>query len=165
MRVVVPFTEMAPATAAALDATSAPWEAVDVSSDDESYWRLLRDLWADSETFLIVEHDIVVRPSTVVEMAMCPSQWCAARYPYFNGNHAGMGCAKFGTSLLRALPDAIGEIGDRFDGSHPRRHWCRLDAWLTRLLHQRGIPLCTNHAPVGHVRSFPGTVKPSHGCC
>lgn len=163
MRVVVPTTDLRPETEAALDVSGWSWESVDVSSSDEAYYQLLAELWAAGETFAIVEHDIVVGPETLNQLADCYSDWCVAPYPYFVGLYPGLGCMKFGDTLLRRWPQALQEVGEMADGTHPRRHWCRLDAWLCdRFLQSHNENRCV-HEQVGHVRNT-AAIGPAHGC-
>ncbi len=165
MRVVVPYTNLRNETRAAIEASGWDYDPIDVSSDDEAYWRLLRDLWAAGETFCIVEQDIVVKPETLDGLAACTEWRCAAAYPYFNGLYPGLGCTRFSAELLSSVPGAIEEIGSWSDEIHPLRHWCRLDGWLQTLLKRNyHVPLCTNHGIVGHIRDYSGSPYPSHGC-
>ena len=162
MKVYVPFTEVHKDTLAALVASKCDYELVRVSGSDEAYWELLSDLWAKRETFTIVEHDVVIRPDTIDELANCSFDWCAFPIPYLSSTHIGMGCVKFGVSLMQRFPDALDRVAPISDAKHPPKHWCRLDAWLqTRILPMQERH---NHTTVlGHIRSG-DTISPSHGC-
>ncbi len=163
MRVVVPVTDVRTETLSAVEVSGWAYDVVDVSDSDESYWSLLAGLWSDGETFCIVEQDIVVGPATLTGMAECASPWCACPYPYFVGLYAGLGCAKFGSALLRNTPGAIERVGAMSDATHAAKHWCRLDAWLQVVLHQQGARRCI-HASVGHLRPDGHLPYPAHGC-
>lgn len=165
MRVVVPFTTLAPGVAAALDATGWLWESVYVGASDEDYWDLLASLWADGDTFAIVEHDVLVEPGTLDELNDCSSQWCGFAVPYFNGPYPGLACAKFGSGLIGMKPNALQEVAAISDPAHPPKHWCRLDAWLQyRVLPATGARRCIHPQILGHVRPHDGVPRPSHGC-
>ena len=161
MRVVVPFTNLRPETEKALAASGWPYETVDVSNGDDAYYWLLYRLWAEGATFAIVEHDIVVGPSTLSDMAACNKDWCGYAAPYWGGNHVGMNCVKFSAALIARHPDAMDRIANMSDPKHPPMHWCRLDCWLQshvlRLYETHHI-----HAEVlGHAKE---RLVPSHNC-
>lgn len=67
-----------------------------VGHDSHAYWNLFLDLWDEGEPFVIVEHDIVVRPSTIQRLENCPALWCGFVYHEAPGEPvAGLGCTKF----------------------------------------------------------------------
>lgn len=160
VRVVVPFTRLTPSTVAALDATGRRWEPVDVSGSDDAYWTLLDRLWRSGGTFVVVEHDVVVRPGTIDELESCPSEWCAFPTVYLAGAHYGLGCCKFAGALTRRIPDALEQVAAISDGAHGPRHWCRIDAWLTtRVLPAAGARMCQHDTILDHPAG-----RSSHGC-
>lgn len=162
---IVPHTTLQPDTAAALDATGWKWTPVDVSWHDGAYWSLLATLWDAGETFAIVEHDVIVEPDTLDRLARCPEAWCAHPTPYLHGEHVGMGCVKFTDRLIAARPQAVEEVGDMHDLQHPRRHWCRLDAWLqTMVLPHTGVQRHVHQPALRHVRPYETVPMPTHGC-
>src|ERR1035437_668772 len=75
-RVILPYTRFEPKVREAIDATGWNYEPFDVSASDDAYWKLLRVLWGDGKTFIIIEHDIVIRPGTLRQLAGCVSHWC-----------------------------------------------------------------------------------------
>jgi hypothetical protein len=165
VKVIVPYTHIAPGVAEALDATKWQWTGIDVSGSDENYWRVLQTLWQSGETFCIVEHDVLLRPNTLTELDLCESAWCAFPVPYMGGGYAGMACVKFGASLIAACPDALDRVAPLSDASHPPRHWCRLDSWLQYgILPTTGFSRHVHDPPLGHFRPDGGEPWPSHGC-
>lgn len=162
MRIVVPYTRLSVPVLAALDATGRPHELVEMT-DDEAYWRLLRDLWSDAETFAIVEHDIVVHPTVFDELDACPEQWCGFPHLYVCGGESGyygLGCVRFRASLLQAVPDAMEQVGEMSDAIHPMRHWCTLDKWLqAEVLPRAGMGRHHHPTVLGHEGR-----TPAHGC-
>lgn len=161
MRVVIPHTTIGDGV---LEAVQGSWheliELRDVSGSDESYWELLNELWGAGETFAIVEQDIVVGSSTLVTMAQCSRDWCAAPYPYFGGvPYMGLGCVKFTTAMMRQEPDLMTYAADVIYPGHDRKHWCTLDATIQRRLTTLGYPV-HQHGGVHHQHLWP-----THGCC
>ncbi len=159
MRVVVPFTSLAPETAAALDATGRQWEGRDVSADDCAYSRLLAGLWEAGEAFTIVEHDVIVTAAALGSLEACAGDWCSCPHPYLSGSYAGLGCARFRGPLLARHPDLMAEVGLMSDKGHPPGHWCRQDGYMRAVLMRRGERQCTAHPGVGHPSR-----SPAHGC-
>lgn len=164
MRILVPFTTLRSETVDAILATGRPFETADVSASDEAYWHVLADLWRSGESFCIVEHDVVVNADTFDAFADCEHEWCAAPYPYFNGDYPGLGCVRFSEALTRRHPNVMEDVAALSDGSHPPMHWCRLDQWVRNVLMQKHRIVPCIHAPVGHARDGSGPIMPSHGC-
>jgi hypothetical protein len=165
MRVIVPFTELTSETCQSVNATGWTWEPVYVGDSDEDYWSLLAGLWADAEDFLVIEQDIVVNEDTITDLYECDSEWCSVPYDYIHGAYPGLGCAKFEGTLMKRSPKLMVEIGEFSDGTHTRKHWCRLDGWMSNALLQRyNASPCHSHPAVGHVRDYDGPPLPSHGC-
>ena len=159
MRVVHPTTRISPDAIQSLVRTGHAVEFVDVSGSDRAYFDLLAQLWAAGETFAIIEHDIVVTPSTLNELDACPHDWCAFPFRYLGRLQYGLGCVKFSAALMARIPDAIIRIGVMSDARHDRRHWCRLDAWLTTVLESVGEVRHEHLPEVWHLDD-----GCSHGC-
>ena len=112
MKIVVPFTKRHPVVEAA--AIGAEWH--DVSADDRAYWRLMCSLWEAGESFLVIEHDVVLRPDVLTQFEECPEPWCA--FGYSDICHVEcmeawantLGCTRFTGELIRATPDAVSSI-------------------------------------------------------
>lgn len=162
MIVVVPLTVVWVPVLAALDATGYEYYLVDVSDSDESYWSLLAGLWRSGDSFAVVEHDVIVEPGSIAALDECAEPWCAFAVRYGAGHHVGLGCAKFTSAFCAKRPTAMGRVGEMSDAKHPQKHWCRLDAWLSKVL----AP-ATPHVhwgPLDHLRDDGGPIAPSHGC-
>jgi hypothetical protein len=120
--IVQPFVTLFPESVAAIDGA----RFVDVSSDDQAYWRLLTDLWRKGEDFCIVEQDNVPAPGVLQEIESCPEEWCGE--PYLLGGQWGcrFGVVRFRGALMARypfIPDAI-----------KARSWHALDsAWINHL--------------------------------
>ena len=159
MRVVLAYTMLVPEVTRALDASEVDWEGVDVSDSDEAYWELLDDLWSYQADFAIVEHDVVVQSGTLKSFEECPEPWCAAPYPYFVGMYAGLGCVRFRSEVMKAVPGLLGEVAIKADTKHPSKHWCALDSRIQNVLQRHRFGIC-RHDPVLHL----GSREPAHGC-
>lgn len=167
-KVLVPFTCLRPETVVGLVDSEVQAEITyRPILDDEGYFMALDEFWTPGEgkfpePFIVVEHDIVVRPETLGELRDCPEDWCAAPYPYLNHERAwGMGCVKFSDRLIARNPWLFQQIGPDGDATHPSRHWCRLDARIFEALTRRGETRHEHEGPaLGHV----GGRSVAHGC-
>lgn len=137
----------------ALEESEWDYEPHDVSGSDRAYYDLLAELWAARETVVIVEHDIIVNPRSILELAYCQCDWCAFPYQYMSiPAYYGLGCVKFGANLMRRQPDAIRRVGVLSDMHHPQRHWCRLDGFLQYVvLPSLGESMHRHDEPVAHL--------------
>jgi hypothetical protein len=93
---------------------------------DESYWELLEGLWKTKETFIIVEHDIVVWPGALTELINCPHLWCT--FPYYSSVgwiEDGLGCTKFSGKFTRLEPKFL--YNPYPECCQHTRHYCGLD--------------------------------------
>lgn len=80
MRIVCPYTQLHPATRAALEPLGA--EFFDVSASDWEYWELVKRLWADGRAWIHVEHDLEPTRQQITQLARCPEPVCAIAYSY-----------------------------------------------------------------------------------
>jgi hypothetical protein len=124
MRIIVPFTEIHPLTERCLAEFAPQAERVNVGADAEAYWRLLRDLWSDGETFLIIEHDMEFTQAALDEALTCDCLWGLSPYPYFlswryesDGPHLNitpvgnaLGFTRFRSDLMSACPTLLDDM-------------------------------------------------------
>jgi hypothetical protein len=77
MRVVCPFVpeRLQQATTESVEALWSHVEYANVSSDRTAYFRLLCILWRKRESFIFVEHDMVV-PQEATSLERCNRPWC-----------------------------------------------------------------------------------------
>ena len=156
MKVVVPHAPRITAeTVAALKAFWPSYDPVNVGTDRLAYWRLLCQLWADGQDFILIEHDIVPTAEVFRQFRWCPSAWCTFGYYQHDAKGptallltASLGCARFRPDLMVERPDLMVRAGQRDMGSGPG-HWARLDQAVAAEL----APLepCVHEPPVGHV--------------
>ncbi len=134
----MPWAVFYPTAAHALRCAMPDAELVFVGDDDYAYARLVEALWGES--FILVEHDIVVGPDTLRELIDCPEPWCG--FPYLeepaSNPVTGLGCTKLDARLMDVPPwdmtptwgnvDAslIGRIRDE-RGNVEHRHGPALD--------------------------------------
>ncbi|HSX14893.1 MAG TPA: hypothetical protein VLE72_03240 [Candidatus Saccharimonadales bacterium] len=85
----------------------------------DSYQQLLLSLWQRSDSFIIIEHDVVPYPSIFAELSACKREWCSS--PYGSGA-ASLGCVKITKSLISKLPGLWEKM--------PLRHWQYCDSWF-----------------------------------
>lgn len=153
MRVVVPHVgDVHPDTRAVVDR----WLDVEyVCLDDDpeyGYGKLLRRLWAEQESVMVVEHDVVPWRHTIPEMALCPSPYCAAPYAWGQAVGVALGCTKFSSLFMRCYPDAA-EIACRIPSVYGEPgHFRQLDVWLQAavLRDLYGWQPCAHLPAVGH---------------
>lgn len=161
MRVIVPFVHRHPEVESALEGHDPEWRFV--GDSDRAYFDLLSELWADGESFIIVEHDNIVTPASIPELEACEHDWCGFPHPYANQLHYGLGCVKFSAPLIARNPLAMVKVGVMSDARHPKRHWCRLDSWLQYLiLPQAGEEQHRHETPIAHLGG--PSRGSSHGC-
>jgi len=152
--VVVPWTNLAPETKAALEADGIDARYVDVSADHRDYWRLLSDVWAAAETTIIVEHDIVVPPGMVQALWDCPKDWCSAPYAMGQIEGTALGCTKFSGALMKRQRTALSRIPVE------HRRWQALDSILTGTLRRNGEAEHIHGPAVRHLHYDNGVVVP-----
>jgi hypothetical protein len=130
---------------------------------DSTYFRMLQGQWESGESFINVEHDIII-PDKYPTLALCPHGWCAAPYPYLDRpRQFGLGYVKFSAALIARHPHMFDVICTWSNDKHPAKHWCTLDSWIYQYLLSRGEQRCEDHELVGHL-GHPGKKTSAHGC-
>lgn len=146
MRIVMPQAVEYPEAVAALLATTDGFLSGVVHRIDRddpfAYWNLMHALWDSGDGFIIVEHDIVVRPGVVIALARCRRAWCAYPYLQLPGEPVtGLGCTKFSALVTETV--------DPFTGVEPQI-WQNVDYAVC----SRVRAFFTEHRhgpPVGHL--------------
>lgn len=77
MLVFVPFTKIQPGTQIALIGTE--YTPVRIEGDF-GYSSYFKDRWNEAETFINIEHDVIVYPGAISALLSCPEHWCAYDY-------------------------------------------------------------------------------------
>lgn len=103
-------------------------------------------MWADGETFLLIEHDVELTPEALAEAEHCECWWSAA--PYIGQGIAhreasvivqSLGCVRFRSELMEAAPGAVARANSVQDAAKnvcPPGHWKCLDG---RILSSLGV--------------------------
>jgi hypothetical protein len=165
MRVVIPFVrgklrDETWAVGASLNATF-----VDLTDDDQGYFKLLTRLWSQGEGFVQLEENVVPIPALVQELWDCPHEWCAGFFWAWDGAVMDgesrpqrprryrvsntMALSKFGGSLLRRAP---GVMRDAVARSNDRQHFNQLDLIL---VHEGGVLQGHPYNATPHVHAQP----------
>src|ERR1035437_10546217 len=140
--VVVPFTNLRPETVKSVPATA---RFVDVGSDDQAYWRLLRDIWEARAGFIVVEHDIVPPAGFIAGLQDCSEDWCCGKYNMNGIVSPALGCTKFSASLLERTAGLLDGI------LRQHRHWQSLDSMIIGELHRRRFTEHVHDPAVRHL--------------
>ena len=171
MRVIYPYTDKRTEEShLALTRWAPTAERIYVGESEFDYGHLLEQLWNKAETFLVVEHDIVIHEGLVEEFEACEEEWCSSPYTYFDQpvttSGGGLGCTKFSSQLMHRWPNLMAQANVLPCQGHPNAHWCTRDLAVYTLLKQGGsfasqYPARRHqtHTEVGH-RAGPC----SHGC-
>lgn len=152
MRVVCPFTTFHPLCERALDLYAPDAERWHLNEHANAYHKLLANVWADGEAFLIVEHDIEIRAGVVEELEACPEPYCLFPYVGPGGNDLltrSMGCTRFSAELIAAHPTVFSDLADR-DGETSPRFWKRIDAEVAYYFQLRNVAPHVHEPPVLH---------------
>lgn len=143
LKVVVAYFRLNPAVPAALERDGITARYCDTSADDEAYWRLLRDLWSEGDTFVVLEQDKVPAPGAIQAIHDCPSLWCAYPVPRWqDGGYSDfppLCCVKFHALLMERFPKLMEEKVGGVGIGDPRlavpRHYARLDMAVALWVH------------------------------
>ncbi len=153
LRVILPYAKIDPRCAAAL--ANVPVEAVEMRGEEDYYW-LLHRLWREGESFLLIEHDVVIHDQVVPTVATCGHAWCG--YPYTVIGYFGtfLGCTHFGAQLMRWYPTLMDVVatrnlpGTRNDQENNKRFWAHLDVRMISALREAGYIQEQHYPPVQH---------------
>jgi hypothetical protein len=141
----------------------------------DAYWRLLRELWADGESFILIEHDIVVTPLVIDRLTKCTSSpWCT--HPYLGAGwkdgypkalvQTSLGCVRFDQELILDHPEVwelVGEIDNANDSA--RREYHYLDVRLLGVLRDKlGYWPHIHGEPVVHHHMYQDGCSSGEGC-
>ena len=171
MKVVVPYVNNArnhlwPETMEATHAYSVDPEFVNVHKQcgqekcdgitcisSSEYCDLFMRLWEQQESFVVIEHDIVIEESTISKLENCPRPWCGYTYSNAGGdNFAFLGCTYFEARIMKRYPHAIEEASQlRTDSNIEPGHWVRLDSCISRTLAKYRYRIHEHNPPLLHM--------------
>lgn len=149
MNVVVPYTRIVGALPIAARLLRVP-------DCDDGYWQILRDVWNEGETFIVVEHDVSPSIEALTDLWECPGLWCIQPYwhPAVGLVRTALGCAKFGASAMVKVPDLFEIIRDLpFHPGDPElvpTHWKSLNVFMVGVLYSRGLKHHEHNIRVDH---------------
>ena len=150
MRVFVPFTEVRRRTRQALELYNPSF--VDCGASQWAYPEFFQARWAEGETFINVEHDVVPWPGAIEQLWDCPHDWCWFSYPGWTADEAPFGCVKFSAALIAEHPG----VWDQYPGLLKAQGgpcftaWCGLDVYWWWYALRRGV---SGHQHFSHVGS------------
>lgn len=145
MKIIVPYVEIHPLVKKWLDQYQPYYVKME---DDNSYWRLMVDIWERGEPVTIIEHDIMPWPNAIAELESCPYPWCSNSYKMRGGYgiHHAFGCTKFTTDFMRSLPNIWSAVDTTM--------WNTLDAQLCEIAKTQGITPHPHRPPVIHLKGL-----------
>lgn len=112
------------------------------------YSRLMTEVWARGEGFIVVEHDVAPWPGAIAELAACQGDWCYFQYPDGGSLSRGLGCTKFSDRLVSGYPGLSAEWADvawqQIDGA--------VGSAVAGVLRDGSDPRCLHTPPVAHAR-------------
>lgn len=89
-----------------------------VLEGEYGYGRLMDDLWAAGNRFVLLEHDVVAWPGAVERLLRCPRVWCVHEYPLGPGTvRWALGCVKVSGVLLGYRPGFSGVVWNQLDAA------------------------------------------------
>lgn len=144
MTVVVPFTgELHPVVRDVMSEQIPDVQFCPIEGD-HGYQLLLRRLWRQRKSVVIVEHDILPWPGAIPELWQCSCRWGAYSYQLHGGIgiYHGFGCAKLTGELMEIVPNIWeGELA----------HWSQLDQMLWFAARAKGHEPHPHRPPVIHL--------------
>jgi len=147
VKVVVPHTEFRPDLCRLLEADGINARYMSTVEHDD-YWRCLYDVWAEGETFIVLEGDKYPAPGALRELWNCPHLWCIFPVPMRGTDvvspYPSLACAKFDAELMLAAPMLMDAVGD-VDLGLGQREWSRLDLAVAGFT--SNIAACHTHEP------------------
>jgi hypothetical protein len=144
MRILCCYTNLHPATAAALARWAPDAEFVDVSATAGTYSRTLLEHWTGEDDLVTVEHDIEIHAGVIPAFESCGEPWCTFGYYIFPEPHRGicnygLGCAKFSAQMQRDI-DFSRVLTEECPACHFRHiGWQGIDNRLRALAGERGL--------------------------
>jgi len=89
------------------------WDEVVVErGDDLAYGKYLASVWAEGESFAVVEPDIVIRADVVDAFLCCDHGYCAFPYAWTTNVGPALGCTWFTSDFIGRFPNVMQEAVD-----------------------------------------------------
>lgn len=114
--------------------------------DGDSYWKLLKDVWAEGEEFILVEHDVLVWMGGIENLRRCEKDWCTLPTMCHGLMFStALGCVKFGKQLIERYPGFWDDIPTT---------WFTLDASFADKMGWPYIRPCIHNPPATHLNEI-----------
>ena len=156
LKVVIPATFQILDVQAAL-APHVPVVRIVRNEPGVNYQAVLSEYWAEGESFINVEHDILCHPGALDELADCPEILCGYGHgdEMYGPDHGPkLGCIKFEAEFIAKFPDVWSE-------TLPTNAWSVTDTVLARAVQAAGFPVHQHFPGVVNLRdSHPGGGAP-----
>lgn len=138
--IYVPYTFICPDTLVSL--VGHDFTMVHMDQGD-AYPRFLAERWVYGQTFILVEHDIIVPDGAIEALMGCERPWCYHAYTDGDSPAPYFGLVKFGSLLQRAVPRVWQQMVEENPWPH-QPSWQVCDAWLGNY---NGTPAPHRHDP------------------
>jgi hypothetical protein len=144
MKVLCPYVDLQYATEVTLRTEEANTEFVYTGHNETAYYEMAKKAWSEKETFIIVEHDVVIWPGALRALWDCEKSLCVYYAPGPVGV-VGLGCVKYGSELMLRLPDHLNNV------LAENKSWRVLDREMTYRLFDHGISFHTHEPMISHI--------------
>lgn len=152
MDIWVPWTDLAPETAAFADSSGAKlWHLSDRS---EGYGQFMAERWGEGADFLVVEHDVVPTRLAIDSLRACPEPLCFYAYLDEDRRTLMFGCVKFSSGFIASTPSLWTDFLAARDATEGHRDH---DFSAARCRRWMMLPEWVDHA-TGHPAHFHGRV-------
>jgi hypothetical protein len=153
LKVICPYTNLQYATEFFLRLEEPKTRFVYTGHSTTAYYELLKELWNQQETFIMVEHDIVIWPGALHDLWECSEPLCAYEAPYNitlvggrRGLSYGIGCLKWNSILMTKFPNLV------IDTPEEDREWVRLDqVFVVKAAIANNDCIHYHYPPIGHL--------------
>src|SRR2546430_9891304 len=108
MNIYCPYTRLQTATEITLRIEEPQTKFIYVGHSEVDYYMMMLETWLTAETFIIVEHDIVIYPGALKSLWSCPCEMCAYEAPN-SVSSKGLGCLKYDKRLMQRFPNLFQE--------------------------------------------------------
>jgi hypothetical protein len=122
--------------------------------DSAGYWHFWRTVWAQRQTIIVVEEDVVPSDEALEDLWRCEGHWCAQPYPHGDQDtYYGLGCVKFDALVMDEFPDLWQAVAELANTEHAPKDLRRLDFWSAGMLYEHGYERHHHTIPVDRLQS------------
>jgi hypothetical protein len=164
MRILVGYTDLRPEVSEALDRYAVPYGHTiayeDCRPSTDRYHEALAQEWRAGADFAVVEHDIVIDQRVFPAFEACEEPWCGFGYDAAVGYKVMLGCTRFRSELVQAVPDLLELCASETQSGVPARAWYRLDVRVDEVLRRRGYTAHLHMPPIRHLNETNRLAEP-----